>query len=247
MRRPKAKRGGQRNSQLTRLVLETYGRACWLKLPGCTGVATTKDHIIPYSAGGTDQLDNLRPACRPCNSKRRNLTVSGHGATIKVIIGPPASGKTTYVREHAEPHDVIIDLDEIARALMAVPSTTTHVYPPHIRHLAIGARTAAVDRARRLRERVTVWLIHAIPKPDELYTYQRLNYDIIVVDPGRATVEQRVRTMRPTEQITVAQRWYATYPNGIQHLTTAPQQQPDHVEADLDPTSQPTLSTSRVW
>jgi 5-methylcytosine-specific restriction endonuclease McrA len=35
-----------------------------------TAPATTADHITPRSQGGTNQIDNLRPACHPCNSAR---------------------------------------------------------------------------------------------------------------------------------------------------------------------------------
>ena len=46
---------------------------CWLQLDGCTGVATTGDHILPRK----DRPDlayviaNGRPACLSCNSKRQ--------------------------------------------------------------------------------------------------------------------------------------------------------------------------------
>ena len=32
--------------------------------------ATDADHLVPYDAGGSDDLDNLVPACKSCNSKR---------------------------------------------------------------------------------------------------------------------------------------------------------------------------------
>ena len=32
--------------------------------------ATDADHLIPFDAGGTDDLDNLVPSCKSCNSKR---------------------------------------------------------------------------------------------------------------------------------------------------------------------------------
>ncbi|WP_372494921.1 HNH endonuclease [Micromonospora salmantinae] len=35
-------------------------------------IATTADHIIPLSRGGTNQIHNLRPACPRCNSGRGN-------------------------------------------------------------------------------------------------------------------------------------------------------------------------------
>ncbi|MFJ4974903.1 HNH endonuclease signature motif containing protein [Streptomyces coeruleorubidus] len=36
--------------------------------------ATTADHIIPLSLGGSNESSNLRPACGPCNSSRGNRT-----------------------------------------------------------------------------------------------------------------------------------------------------------------------------
>jgi hypothetical protein len=32
----------------------------------------TRDHIVPVSLGGVDDVANLRPACAPCNSSRGN-------------------------------------------------------------------------------------------------------------------------------------------------------------------------------
>ncbi|WP_425274469.1 HNH endonuclease [Streptomyces flavidovirens] len=37
-------------------------------------LATTADHIIPLSRGGSNAMDNLRPACGPCNYSRGNGT-----------------------------------------------------------------------------------------------------------------------------------------------------------------------------
>lgn len=203
-------------------MLETYGTACHLRMPGCTRVATTKDHIVPYSLGGDDSLENFRPACRNCNSKRGNRVMNGtgSGATVKVVIGPPAGGKSTYVREHATLHDVSIDLDAIARALMPVQLEQTHTYPQHVRHVAIGARKAAIDRATRLRERVTVWIIHAIPTPDELAAYRSYHWEVITCDPGRPEVLARCRRERPEYVIPAVDRWYA-YTAGMA-TTTAP-------------------------
>lgn len=212
-----ARRSGRASSALTALVLETYGRVCHLQLPGCTLVATTKDHLIPYSHGGTDDLENLRPACRHCNSKRQDKVLRGYGAQVIVVIGPPAAGKSTLVRDRADPTDVVIDLDAIARALMPVPAQLTHYYPDHIRHVAIGARQAAIDRAVSLPRRVTVWLIHAVPRPQQLAEYTRLGYRILPVDPGRGVVEQRVRTSRPQSVGPAVQRWYEDL---LPHLPT---------------------------
>ncbi|WP_168707708.1 HNH endonuclease [Mycobacterium intracellulare] len=46
---------------------------CQLKLTTrCLGYANSWDHIVPLSRGGTHDRRNLRPACVPCNSARRD-------------------------------------------------------------------------------------------------------------------------------------------------------------------------------
>ncbi|QTF71757.1 HNH endonuclease [Arthrobacter woluwensis] len=200
------RRGGRAQQALTALVLETYGRKCWLRLPGCTGTATTKDHVIPYAQGGTDDLSNFRPACRSCNSKRQDRTM---GPRVKVITGPPAAGKSTYVQHHAHPMDVVIDLDKIARAIVPDHDGPIHDYPDHVRHVAIGMRSAAIQRATRLSEAVGVWIIHSVPKPDQLREYERMRWEVITVDPGAEVVRARASVERPRSIDGVVDRWYS--------------------------------------
>ena len=48
-------------------------RALLADKPDChwcgTPNATEADHMLEHDAGGTDELDNLVPACKPCNAK----------------------------------------------------------------------------------------------------------------------------------------------------------------------------------
>lgn len=55
-------------------MLKTYGRCayCGKKL-GDENL--TFDHIIPYSQGGQNSIDNLYPACQACNQMRGNKSI----------------------------------------------------------------------------------------------------------------------------------------------------------------------------
>lgn len=196
---------------MTKLVLATYGTRCHLRLPGCLGTATTKDHLVPYSLGGLDVLENYRPACKPCNSRRGDRIISGYGARVVVVIGPPASGKSTYVREHADSNDIAIDFDELARALMPLKPESTHVYPDHVRDTAIAARAGAIQRATRRVYGCTIWFIHSIPHPNQVREYRALGWSVVTIDPGREIVVPRARELRPPAAMLQVERWYGIY------------------------------------
>lgn len=43
---------------------------CWVDY--CTTAATTVDHVIPISLGGSNSMENLRPSCTRHNASRGN-------------------------------------------------------------------------------------------------------------------------------------------------------------------------------
>jgi 5-methylcytosine-specific restriction endonuclease McrA len=53
-----------------RAVLEGMEYCC--ALCGRGDVPMTKDHIVPVSKGGSNDISNIQPLCKPCNSGKRD-------------------------------------------------------------------------------------------------------------------------------------------------------------------------------
>lgn len=124
---------------------------------------------------------------------------------LTVVTGPPCAGKSTYIEEHAQHGDVIIDLDRIALAL-TTNDTTHHEYNATVRDVAIAARHAAITAAMRHRSS-NVWIIDSKPSAKARRDYEARRARTVHLDPGIAVCMQRAREHRPQH----AQAVIATY------------------------------------
>ncbi|MET9957045.1 hypothetical protein ABZ135_36595 [Streptomyces sp. NPDC006339] len=132
----------------------------------------------------------------------------GGDAVLYVVTGPPAAGKSSWIRAHATARDIVIDLDLIATALTG-PGAPQWNQDPTILRVAHKARFAAMNEAFELRDKVDVYLIHTMPSVKALAKYKRLGAEIVTVDPGQAVVMARIDAMRSPEMQRVATRWYS--------------------------------------
>lgn len=195
-------------------VIDTWGNDCWLELPGvCTHQGEEDDHIIPFKAGGRGTVANIRRACKACNISRSNRVLSGYGATIHAVIGPPEAGKRTYVSGHAAGDALILDFDAMASAIMPGIDVKHEATGPLIQTTQ-GAWQGAYNKLVRLNAPVEVWLIKSIPSshahPRLLDEWISLDYTIHVVDPGAATVFDRLHDRnRNHGAILTARQWYS--------------------------------------
>ena len=127
---------------------------------------------------------------------------------LYVVTGPPAAGKTSWITAHAKPGDIVIDLDRIALAL-AGPGAKPWDHDETLLKVAHRARFAAIDEAVTHRDKDDVFVIHTMPSEKATARYKRLEAKIVVVDPGKEIVMQRVRDMRHPGMEAVATRWYS--------------------------------------
>ena len=115
---------------------------------------------------------------------------------VFVVTGPPCSGKSTYVREHAQPDDVVIDYDVLAQAL---GSSVHHGHATHFDAIVGKARWAAIKAALEASrtDGATVWIIDSCIPDYRLRHYQQAGAEIITLDVDRAELHRRASRERP--------------------------------------------------
>lgn len=128
-------------------------------------------------------------------------------ANVTIVTGPPAAGKTTHIRQHAKPGDVIIDFDHLANALSG-QDEDNHDHPAHIQTVTKAARQAALEAAIKTSART--WLIHAMPSEKQQANYSARGAEIITIDPGKTIVMKRIKAERPARMAKAAGQWYSS-------------------------------------
>lgn len=127
---------------------------------------------------------------------------------VHIVYGPPSSGKTTYVNEHARPGDITIDWDKLAQD---AGSPKTH---DHAREYAQAASRRRMELEREVERMTTgtAWIIRTLPNPqDREDIAERLQADLIRCDPGGNECIRRAHEAgRPPSTDELIIRWYAT-------------------------------------
>lgn len=117
------------------------------------------------------------------------------GCQVRLLCGPPAAGKSSYVKLHAQPGDIVIDLDLIASRM-----GYGRVRPPGM----VGRMLE--ERNRRLAalayeppERVAWFIVSAPSQRLRLWWCQQLGVlpeDVILLVPDRAELRRRITNDR---------------------------------------------------
>jgi hypothetical protein len=108
---------------------------------------------------------------------------------LTIITGPPCAGKTTYMREHAKPGDIVVDFDAIAQAL---GSPVSHGCDRHVWKVAIEARDAAIKAAvGQSQQGATAWIIDSRPTPAARQAYTRAGARIVDLTAAPGELHRR--------------------------------------------------------
>jgi hypothetical protein len=64
--------GGRHTEEEWQARLSEYEGRCAY----CPATATSKDHVVPLALGGSDEIANIVPACKSCNSSKHALPLA---------------------------------------------------------------------------------------------------------------------------------------------------------------------------
>lgn len=96
---------------------------------------------------------------------------------VVLVCGPPAAGKSTWVKQNARPGDRVIDFDEICRTL---GSRSRFDHPPHVRAVAKSMRRSLEERAVEHPGRT--WVIRSLADRDDREAVaERLGARVVVL------------------------------------------------------------------
>lgn len=131
-------------------------------------------------------------------------------AKVFVVYGAPCSGKTTYVREHASPEDLVIDVDCIEQAISVnrlyadnpKPVVATALYIRDTLLSLVQSGTCTNPR---------VWIIGGYPRrATRVKLYKELKAEPVFIDTDIETCLERAKDKRKGYQDIVKQ-WFERY------------------------------------
>lgn len=135
---------------------------------------------------------------------------------VVIVWGPPAGGKSTYIREHMDPTDLVIDLDLIRQALtMGGRDSTSN----NLVALALLVREflfGQIERREAVVDCKTVWIAATLPNRAEREGLaKRLRAELIFVgQPMGLCIERAMSDLERTDKLLqreIIERWFEQY------------------------------------
>lgn len=131
---------------------------------------------------------------------------------IKVVWGPPGSGKTTYVNDYKGENDLIYDFDNLMRDLSGLDLYDRN---NNLLYYLIDIRDEIIWRLGSEQNIDTAWLILSYPEGDVKTRLEDLSASFVLMDTDKQTCVDRINAdparKNKTEWIQVIENWFDKY------------------------------------
>lgn len=164
--------------------------------------------------------DNVKVWCHICHNKHHGrFSGGGHKRREKaayIVYGPPMSGKRSYVIEHMEVGDIVIDMDKLYEAVSFMP---LYDKPENLKYNVFAIRNSIIDNIKtRYGGFRTAWIIGGYPKKIERERLaMNLGAKLIYLEVDRDTCISRLsicndyRGEHKEEWISYINNWFENF------------------------------------
>ena len=162
-----------------------------------------------YNPEVTLNPDNIEVLCHDCHNKKHRRFGGDRNKQVYIVYGPPLSGKNTFVTERAEYGDLILDIDELWKA---VSLQDKYIKPNNLRFNIFKLRDELLDQIKtRYGNWYNACIISGLP---EKYERERLakelGAEMIYIEATKEECKERA-VGRPSEWLRYIDEWFDRY------------------------------------
>lgn len=169
--------------------------------------------------GGTDEDSNIQCLCLDCHAAKTSGEANGYAALnhpdwlepsaipLTIVSGPPASGKTTYLKDNAKPGDIVIDLDGIMTRLNARYTHWSGALDKGLFNRAIRERNRMLGQLKNESGKRAWFIVSAPTNAERTWWQSKLGGDIVLLHPGAEVCKRRAIERGTPNAVAGIDRW----------------------------------------
>lgn len=141
-------------------------------------------------------------------------------AKVKIIYGAPASGKSTYAKQHMSNNDLLFDFDDIMQNISGLPYQTSN---DNLIDYVMSFRDVIIDKARRDFNIDTIYIITVFISKDLQSKLDGLDVEFIKMSTSIDKCKKRLAKSNRTDKDEIEQvieDWFAQYDLDYQQSKT---------------------------
>lgn len=212
---------GRKGQELRRRRLAMHSVCAECAKRGIVRATEFIDHVLALAAGGEDIDENTQGLCGMCHAiKTAEESLGTEGAAnhpdwlrpalqpLVIVVGPPASGKSTFVAERASERDAVIDLDMIVQRLAPGFVPWHDRLDQDLFGRAIRVRNAMLGALSTPPGRRAWFIIGAPHRLERAWWKDRLGGEVVALDVPAAECIARARARGTPQAEAAIHRWF---------------------------------------